>query len=476
MRLSKSRFISGLQCHKQLWWRVHEPEAPELVPDVAHRALFDQGHLVGARARDRFPGGVLVDTHQSDFAGRVAQTQAALAAQAPAIFEAAFCVDDIFVAVDVLEHAARGWTLVEVKSSTGVKQHYLPDAAIQTHVLRRFGLHVERVEIMHLNRECRFPDLTNLFVRVDVTDDVEAILPDVRCASAAQLRMLEGPIPDVVTGHHCEAPYPCPFDARCWPVAPEHHVRTLYGIGSRAADTPFSSITERQRRSVREGLLIVEPSLRDALDAVRYPLAVLDFETVQLAIPVWNGCRPYEQVPVQFSCHVVTRQNGVVHHEWIADDAGDPRREIATRVVESCRGAEVVVAYHAPFEKSILGQLAEAVPEHAEALADIQDRLVDALPLVRDHVYHPAFGGSFSLKAVLPALVPGMGYDDLEIPNGGVASAKLQRLLFDDEISSAEREQTRQALLAYCAVDTLGVVRLIERLGELDRGVSLASV
>jgi predicted RecB family nuclease len=135
-----------------------------------------------------------------------------------------------------------------------------------------------------------------------------------------------------------------------------------------------------------------------------------------------------------------------------------------------------VVAYHAPFEKSILGQLAEAVPEHAEALADIQDRLVDALPLVRDHVYHPAFGGSFSLKAVLPALVPGMGYDDLEIPNGGVASAKLQRLLFDDEISSAEREQTRQALLAYCAVDTLGVVRLIERLGELDRGVSLASV
>jgi hypothetical protein len=218
---------------------------------------------------------------------------------------------------------------------------------------------------------------------------------------------------------------------------------------------------------VQEGRLIVEPSLRDALDAVRYPLAVLDFETVQLAIPVWNGCRPYEQVPVQFSCHVVT-QHEVVHHEWVADDARDPRREIATRVVESCRGAEVVVAYHAPFEKSILGQLAEAVPEQAEALADIQDRLVDALPLVRDHVYHPAFGGSFSLKAVLPVLVPGMGYENLEIPNGGVASAKLQRLMFGAEISSSEREQTRQALLKYCAVDTLGVVRLIERLRELD--------
>ena len=171
----------------------------------------------------------------------------------------------------------------------------------------------------------------------------------------------------------------------------------------------------------------------------------------------------------------MTARNDLSHHAWLADDATDPRREIAARVVDACRGVEVVVAYNAPFERTVLDQLAKAVPEQAEALAHIEARLVDALPLVRDHVYHPAFGGSFSLKSVLPALVPGMGYEGLEIPNGGVASVKLRRLLFDDDVSPAEREQTRQALLQYCAVDTLGVVRLLERLRELGRIDSLAS-
>jgi predicted RecB family nuclease len=479
MRLSKSRFTSGLQCHKQLWWRVHEPQSPELVPDLEQQALFDQGHIVGAKAQERFPGGVLVDGPYSDFAGRIAQTKAALTAEAPAIFEAAFFVDDVFVAVDVLERIGHGWTVVEVKSSTSVKEQHTPDAAIQTHVLRRSGLDVERVEIMHLNRACRFPDLRNLFVRADVTAQVEATLPEVTREATAQLRMLAGPLPDVATGQHCEAPYECPFRERCWPVAPDHHVRTLYGIGKQATsletqgmvtihDLPdglaLSLIAARQRLSVQENRLVVESSLRNALGPLAYPCAALDFETVQLAIPVWNGCRPYDQVPAQFSCHVVTEQKDVAHHAWLADNSEDPRPEIAARVVDACRGAAVVVAYNASFEKTVLGQLAEAVPDQAEALADIQARLVDALPLVRDHVYHPEFGGSFSLKAVLPALVPGTGYEGLEIASGGLASLKLRRLMFDLDVSPDEREQTRQALRQYCAVDTLGVVRLLDRL------------
>ena len=485
MRLSKSRFISGLQCHKQLWWRVHEPEAPELAPGAEQQALFDQGHLVGAKAREQFPGGVLVDAHHSDFAGRLAQTQAALAAQAPAIFEAAFFVDDVFVAVDVLERTERGWTIVEVKSSTSVKEQYIPDAAIQMQVLRRSGLNVERAEIMHLNRECRFPDLGNLFVRADVTDEVEAALPEVLWESTAQLRMLEGPLPDVVPGRHCETPYKCPLHGRCWPVAPPHHVRTLYHIGSKAEgleargmvtiydltdDLELSFIADRQRRSVQENRLIVEMSLHNALDVIAYPCAVLDFETVVLAIPVWNGCRPYDQVPVQFSCHIVTDQGDMTHDAWLADGPEDPRPEIAARVVDACRGARVVVAYNASFEKTILGQLAEAVPEQAEGLGDIAARLVDALPLVRDHVYHQDFGGSFSLKSVLPALIPGMGYEGLEISSGGLASLKLRRLMFDRDMPLTEREQTREALLQYCAVDTLGVVRLLEELRAMDCG------
>jgi hypothetical protein len=293
-----------------------------------------------------------------------------------------------------------------------------------------------------------------------VTEDVETALQEVQGASTAQLRMLEGPLPDVPTGDHCTSPYACPFLERCWPEAPPHHLRSLHRN---------PSIAERQRLAIQENRLVVETSLRDALEAVTYPCAVLDFETVQLAIPVWNGCRPYDQVPVQFSCHVVTEQNDITHHAWLANGSGDPRPEIAERVVEACRGANVVVAYNASFERTILGQLADAVPEQAAALADIEARLLDALSLVRDNVYHPDFRGSFSLKSVLPALVPGMGYDGLEIASGGLATLKLRRLMFDADVLPAERERTREALLQYCAVDTLGVVRLLERLRAVGR-------
>jgi hypothetical protein len=133
------------------------------------QAIFDIGHLVGERACAEFPGGVLIDAPHDDFDARVALTRTAIEAGAPAIFEASFFEDDIFVAVDVLERTAHGWVLVEVKSTTKVKPQHLPDAAIQAHVLRRAGLTVERVELMHLNRGCRYPDLSNLFTRADIT-------------------------------------------------------------------------------------------------------------------------------------------------------------------------------------------------------------------------------------------------------------------------------------------------------------------
>ncbi len=195
---------------------------------------------------------------------------------------------------------------------------------------------------------------------------------------------------------------------------------------------------------------------------------MLDFEAVQLAIPIWKGCRPYDQVPALFSCHVISGPGAITHHAWLADGPGDPRPEIAARVVDACCDAEVVVAYNATFEAGVLRDLADSVPKHATRLADIEARLVDALPLVRDHVYDPAFGGSFSLKAVLPVLVPGMTYDTLDIAGGRTATIQLQRLMFEgDTLSADERDQTRDALLRYCALDTLGVVRLLERLEAL---------
>ena len=226
--------MAGLQCHKLLWWMAHEPAAPELEVDDARQAVYDQGHRVGALARTYVPGGVLVDLPHNAYEGRLEATRQALAAGAPAVYEAAFRADGVFVSVDILERRARGFGLIEVKSTANVKAQHLPDVAVQTHVLRRSGLDVGRMEVMHLNRACAYPDLSNLFTRADVTELVEARLAAVPGEIAAMTAMLAGSLPSVVTGPHCSAPYECPFTERCWPVLPPHHVSTLYAMRRRA--------------------------------------------------------------------------------------------------------------------------------------------------------------------------------------------------------------------------------------------------
>jgi len=483
MGLSKSRYTAGLQCHRQLWWRVHEPGAPELVPDASQQAIFDQGSRVGRVAREHVPGGVLIDYPHTAIAERVKGTRRALESGARAIYEASFVADDTFTAVDILERVRGGWQLIEVKSTTRVKPEHLPDVAVQLHVLRKTGLPVDRAQLMHLNRECACPDLDSLFTRADVTADVERPLADVPDEIGRQLRMLRGPLPDVAIGPHCDAPYECPFKGRCWPELPEHHISTLYYVGNRRwdleargfttidrlpADFPLQPAAERQCRAIRAGGTVVEPGLARALASLRGPLAIIDFETVAPAIPVWNGCHPYDPVPAQFSCHVQDGHGGWTHHEWLADGPGDPRPELVRRLARACEGAVTILAYHSDFEARCLRLIGDALPEPGNPVQSILDRLADALPIVRDHIYHLDFGGGFGLKAVLPALVPELGYEDMEIADGTAASRELERLLLDGaSLPASERTRLREALLRYCELDTWGVVRLLERLREL---------
>lgn len=481
--LSKSRFCAGLQCLKQLWWRVHEPDAPELKADARLQAVFDRGHEVGLRAQGEFPGGTLIGHEYWEVAEKVADTKAALAAKAPAIFEAAFVAEDVFVAVDVLERRRKGHAIVEVKSTLSVKEAHIPDVAIQLWVLRANGLDVPRADLMHLNRECRFPRLSELFVREDVTKEAEAFLPSIPGHLARMKAAVAGKLPVVETGPHCTDPYECPFLARCWPKVPKHHVTTLYyarklverllargieSIRDIPADTKLTPAQARQVRAVKGREVVVEPELAGALALLEPPIAYLDFETVAPAVPAWRGCGPYMAVPVQMSVHVVGARGATKHQEWLADGPSDPRPAMAEAVVRACAGAATVVAYNAPFEKRCLEHLAEHVPARRKPLLAVAGKLVDLLPIVRDHVYHPDFGGSFSMKAVGPALVPELSYDDLEIGEGETASNVLLGLLLGDgALGAAERRRLRKQLLAYCEQDTLAMVRLVERLRAL---------
>jgi hypothetical protein len=482
--------MAGLQCHKLLWWMTHEPAAPELEVDEARQAVYDQGHRVGALARTYVPGGVLIDLPHDAYEQRLEATRRALAQGAPAVYEAAFRADGVFVSVDILERQGperlRGFCLTEVKSTTSVKEQHLPDVAVQAHVLRRSGVEVARMEVMHLNRACAYPDLSNLFVRADVTEPVEARLAAVPGEIAAMTAMLGGALPSVITGPHCAKPYECPFTPRCWPVLPPYHVSTLRAMQRRLLeldeqgyrsildlpeDLPLGPIADRQRRAVQAGRLVVEPTLGAALAPFAAPLAFLDFETVGLAIPRWDGCHPYDAVPAQFCVYAPDRSGALHPHTWLAEGSGDPRPALAERLLATCEGAGAIVAYGAPFERDRIRELAAALPPLALRLEALAERLVDLLPVVRNHVYHPDFGGSFSLKRVLPALVPESSYAELAIAEGQAASLALGALIFyGDAMEPAERARLRADLLAYCHQDTWGLVRLLERLRGLAGG------
>jgi predicted RecB family nuclease len=293
---------------------------------------------------------------------------------------------------------------------------------------------------------------------------------------------IAGKLPVVEPGPNCDEPYECPFKARCVPEVGVDHVSTLYlgrriaetllGVGIESIhaipeDTKLSAIQARQVRSVKTGKVVVDDGLADALATIEAPIAFLDFETINPAVPVWKGCGPFMQVPVQMSCHVVGARRATAHHEHLADGPDDPRPAMAEAVVSACGDAKTVVAYNASFEKRCIEHLAEHVPSQRAALKAVAKKLVDLLPIVRNHVYHPDFGGGFSMKVVAPALA-GLDYSELEIGEGGTASAVLEGLLLGGtEIKPAEQKKLRKQLLEYCKQDTLAMVKVVERLRKL---------
>ena len=514
-RLSKSRFTSGLQCHKKLWWEVHEPDAKELQPDRVLQDLFDQGRLVGEAARRRYPGGVLIDLPHHAGAERVAATQKALDAGAPAIFEATFIAENTFVAIDVLAKLGDGYRLTEVKAANSQKPEHIPDVAVQARVAAACGVNITAAEVLHLNKEFRHPDTGDLFAATDVTAPVAAFLPQVPDEIARQRAMLAGPLPDVPIGLHCFEPHECPFMCRCWPDTPDH-ISNLSGVGPKKTaayleqgitsikDLPknekLNFTQKRQLKAMAENRVIVEPTLAEQLapfigspigSSTGSPLSrrergkggeertergsggearvgFLDFETIIRAVPVWPGMYPWQQAAAQFSYHERQPDGTYTHVGYLAEGPLDARPPLAAAMVRATANAERVATYTA-FEKTRIRDLQRAVPELATELKALEAKLIDLHPVVKNCVYHPDFRGSFSLKDILTPLVPELTYNDLVIVDGRVASVEIARLLFvADKIPKHERDRVRQELLNYCERDTWAMVKLVEKLRSLS--------
>ena len=492
--LSKSRFCSGLQCLKMLYWTVHPPEGWEDEEDPVLRHRMEEGHEVGRLACRRHSGGVLVSEDHTQPQEALARTAALVAdPKVPAIFEGAFSHDRVLVRVDILERLPHhAWRLIEVKSTSGVKEQHIPDLAIQRHVLEGCGLHVVDAYLLHLNGDYVYPggelDLAKLFTLAKVNRRAEGFASRrISELIARMLAVLSAPqAPDVAPGEQCTAPYECGFYDLCHAPVPEDALVRLPRINEkklsslakpgvkRIRDIPANfELTESQRnawRSCCSGRAYVGPGARGELGHLPWPRYYMDFETCNPAIPRFPGMRPRGIIPFQWSVHVQSGKDKEPRHfSFLADEGHDPREEFIAQLIPALGQQGPILVYNAAFEEGRLDEIAVRLPARAPEIAAIKKRLWDLLPFVRRHVYHPAFAGSYSLKKVLPALVPTLSYQEMEIGEGGAASLayeELARGLLDPK----ERERIKKALLAYCLQDTLGMVRLVAVITRASSG------
>jgi hypothetical protein len=491
--LRKIHYLAALRCPRELWLCEREPERAAPL-EGATLALRREGEAVGVVARGLFPGGVLVDEPPRTWAEALARTQALVADPAvPAIFEAAVECEDLYVRVDVLERLGDGsFGLREVKASGSVKEEHLDDVVLQLFALRGAGLAVSSVEVIHLDSDFQRDegpiDPEQLFLRRDVLRDVEFLLGDVPDQLAEMHKVLTAPqMPAVEPSPRCRRPHVCSYLQHCAAGKQDDWIGYLPGLRA----SQYHALIERGVQSIREipagfrlngrqararrawlaGAEVVSRKLTDRLRASGPPAAYLDFETFNPLIPVHPGMHPFEPVPFQWSLHLVDEGGDARHFEFLGDGREDPRREFAETLLEALSGGAHPILVYSDFEQRVLAMLARSFEDLAPALGRVIERLFDLLPVVRNTIYTPALGGSFSIKKVAEAFVPGFSYRDLEgIARGGDAAVALGQLTRSD-LPESERTALRERLLAYCARDTEALVVLHRGLLDRARGL-----
>jgi len=482
--LSKSRFLAGLQCPLRLWHQCYNRELASKTSTV-QQAVFDTGHKVGRLATQLYPEGVPIEEDHLHHEEAVQSTLKAMKNQAvPAIYEAGFIHDGVRIRVDVLERLDNGrWNLIEVKSSTSEKDIYLPDVAVQYHVLKGSGLDVDQVILMHLNNQYVFDGknirLEQLFCRTDMTRKAVIYQNQVQSLLSGFNNMLANPEePKIKAGRHCRNPYECEFLEHCTKDMPEHWVLNLSGITQKKMndltamgiediqDIPtsfsLSAVQERIRSCVINNKDYISPELKDELMDVEYPVHFLDFETIGSAIPRYAGTRPYQTIPFQWSDHILYEDGRIEDREYLCIEDKDPREEFTRSLLDVCGKKGSIVSY-TNYEERIIKGLAEELSEYREKLHALLIRIKDLHKIIRGHYYNPAFHGSFSLKSVLPAILPEMSYENLEIQEGQLAGLEYLHMI-DLSTSTNEKEKIRKDLLNYCGHDTLAMLKIREEL------------
>lgn len=445
--LSKSRITYGLQCVRRLWLHAHRPELAVYPAETRRR--FAAGHDLNEVARGLYPGGALIGW-QDEPARAVRATRQALARRGDLVlFEPAFSHDGVLVRADVLERRGGRHRLVEVKSATRLREHHFADVAVQAWVIESAGLPLDVVAVAVVDPGFVYPgggDYRGLLAEVPVADQVRPIMARVPGWVADFKGVLRGPEPEIATGAQCRRPYECPF----LPFCEGQEGREPAAPGG-AAPAPDPADGE------------VDPAATAYLAGLPYPRFYLDFETVQFTVPVWEGTRPYEQLLFQWSCHVERAPGELDHMAYLDTDGRAPMRGAAEALLEAL-GEHGPVFVYTDFEKWRLVDLAARYPDLGTRIEGVTGRLVDLFRLTRGHYRHPALNGSYSLKSVLPTVAADLAHGLLDEVQDGLSAQAAFHEAIDPATAPVRREELRDALLRYCALDTLALVRLAHHL------------
>ncbi len=481
--LSKSRLISAWQCPKKLHLEKHHKELAVITSQM--ESAFAGGHAVGDIAQQLYGTDQSVEV-EFNFKTMVAETKRLIdnGADFP-IFEATFRHENVLIRADVMIPEGDGWHLIEVKASTSVKDYHVLDCAIQDWVLRNSGINVLSMSLAHINNQFVYQGDGNyegLLLENDLTEEVRAMEYDVLELVAKAREAVSGPEPLIDVGPHCNKPYECQFISHCWPMDAQYPVTGLGGGKALLAkwvvagyrdirDVKRSEITAEQQlrihRVTESGEAEVLPGAREILEALPYPRYYLDFETIGPAIPVWKGTRPYAALAIQWSCHI-EQEGGEIRHEEFLDLTGEPPMRALAEQMIACLGETGPVLMYTSYEKTVINALIAMFPDLAEPLTGIVNRLWDLHPLVKAHYYHPDMLGSWSIKAVLPAMVPDMSYAGLEGINEGMGASDGFLEAINPDTDPSRKAELEEQLLRYCKFDTEAMVEIVRFLAPTN--------
>ena len=490
--LSKSKYTQFRLCDKALWLGVFKPE--EAVIDDAAKERFAAGTEIGEVAK-----GLLGDYEDMtsrradgslDYGRMLEKTADAIVRGVENICEAAFSIDGNYCAVDILHKTADGYAIYEVKSSTQEdKEIYAWDLAYQKYVLTRCGLNVVDTFLVCINNEYvrrGDVDLEQLFKVTDISEAVDKEFVNVDKNVKVAKRVLEGNEPDTDLSMGCHKPYNCAFWQYCTKALPKPSVFNVKGLHfksklalHKAGRDSFECILDYKLNRIQRmqvectqnnSCSINKKGIQDFLKTIWYPMYYLDFESIRPIIPLFDGTHPDQQLATQYSLHYQEIEGGkLFHKDFLAPSIGNPLRPLAERLCEDIPVNGCVIVYNKTFECGRLKEMAEMFPDLASHLMAIHDNVRDLYdPFKKGYYYVPAMGGRFSIKSVLPALFPNdpeLDYHSLDniCRNGGDAMTLFPKL---KDMSPEDEEKARRALLKYCHLDTLAMVRVLEKLYE----------